>query len=286
MTSRNPRSHAERPEDTQSSVLSPQHSREADVAERAARAAGAVALGGFRGPLEVRSKGGKDIVTQYDTRAEEAALGIIRAAFPGDRTLAEESGAGNEPQAPGPPARLWAVDPIDGTHNYAAQLPFWCSSVGVADAQGHVLAAAVYDPLHDELFKATLGGGAYLNGAPIRVSGVERPEDAFLTTDIGYEARVASRMMGLMPYVQPRVKRLRLLGSAVLALCYVAAGRIDAYYHLSLQTWDLAAASLIIREAGGTITDWDGNPISTANSSAVAANPTLHPLLLDLLRQF
>jgi myo-inositol-1(or 4)-monophosphatase len=129
-----------------------------------------------------------------------------------------------------------------------------------------------------------LGGGAYLNGAPMSMSGVDRLDDAFLCTDIGYEAAVASRMMGLMPYVQPRVKRVRLLGSAVLAIAYVAAGRVDAYYHLSLQPWDLAAASLLIHEAGGWITAWDGNPLSTtATSSAVAANATLQPLLLQML---
>ncbi|MFL5733590.1 MAG: inositol monophosphatase family protein, partial [Chloroflexia bacterium] len=251
----------------------------AEVAERAARAAGAVALEGFRGPLEIRSKGGTDIVTQYDNMAEEAALSIIHAAFPGDRTLGEESGPGaSEGGARGSPtARLWAVDPIDGTHNYAAQIPFWCSSVGVADAQGRILAAAVYDALHDELFTATLSGGAFLNGSQMRVSSVEFLEDAFLVTDIGYEATVASRMMALGPYVQPRIKRLRLLGSAVLALCYVAAGRVDGYYHLSLQPWDLAASSLLITEAGGIITGWTGDPISTDQGSAVAASAHLQP---------
>jgi myo-inositol-1(or 4)-monophosphatase len=254
-----------------------------EIAERAARAAGAAALRGFRGPLEIRSKGGQDIVTQYDNLAEEAALSIIHAAYPGDRTLGEEGGPGGG-VAISPEARLWTVDPIDGTHNYAAQLPFWCSSVGVADSRGRVVAAAVYDPLGDELFKAVLGDGAFLNGSRMSVSSVERLDDAFLCTDIGYEAAVASRMMGLMPYVQPRVKRVRLLGSAVLAITYVAAGRVDAYYHLSLQPWDLAAASLLIQEAGGRITAWDGSPVSTtATSSAVAANATIQPLLLEML---
>src|SRR5207249_9219468 len=111
------------------------------VAEEAARAAGVVALQGFRGPLEVRSKGGKDIVTQYDTAAEEAALSVIRRRFPGHAILAEESGSGGPAAYHGKARWLWTVDPIDGTHNYAMQLPFWCSSVAVTDTEtGAVMA--------------------------------------------------------------------------------------------------------------------------------------------------
>src|SRR5438445_8796057 len=134
-----------------------------EVAESAARTAGAVALRGFRGDVQVRSKGGKDIVTQFDTAAEEAAIGVIRARFPDHEVLAEESGSGTTDHIS---ARyLWTVDPIDGTHNYAMQLPFWCTSVAVTDVHmGQVVAGAVCDPVHDELFSATRGGGAQLNG--------------------------------------------------------------------------------------------------------------------------
>lgn len=261
----------------------PQASHLLAVAEKAARAAGTVALNGFRGPMEVRSKGGKDIVTQYDTAAEEAALEVIHAAFPNHAILAEESGhrAGSESHEA---AYTWAVDPIDGTHNYAAQLPFWCVSVAVLDGSGEVVAGVVYDPLHGEVFTATRGGGSFLNGTRIHVSTVSHPGEAFVATDIGYGAGVARRMMRLAPHVQTHVKRLRLLGSAVLALAYVAAGRFDAYYHLSLQAWDLAAVSLLVKEAGGTITDWDGNGVSAFSGCAVAANSVLQPQLLALLR--
>ncbi|MFL5733117.1 MAG: inositol monophosphatase family protein [Chloroflexia bacterium] len=252
----------------------------ADVAERAARAAGEVALRGFRGPLEIRSKGGVDIVTQYDNLAEEAALEVIRAAFPDDHTLGEEGGRTGTGEGK---ARLWAIDPIDGTHNYAAQLPYWCSSVGVAGADGQILAAVVYDPLHGELFRASPAAGAYLNGSRIRASEVARLQDAFLVTDVGYGEAVAGRMMAIAEYIQPHVKRLRILGSAVLSLCYVACGRVDAYYHLSLQPWDLAAATLLIQEAGGTITDWQGEALPGGQSSAIAANSILHPRLLEAL---
>lgn len=255
------------------------------VAEVAARAAGAVALEGFRGVLDVRSKGGKDIVTQYDTAAEDAALNVIRKHFPTHSILAEESGAGGPPSHAGEAPWLWTIDPIDGTHNYAMQLPFWCSSVAVSNAQtGAVVAGVVFDPMHGELFSATDGGGAHLNGVSIKVSGKRDLDDAILVSDIGYEPEVARRMMAQAAWVQPNVKRLRLLGSAVLALAYVAAGRFDAYYHLSLQPWDIAAGSLLVREAGGTITDWSGKAITAVKSSAVAANPALQPRILELLR--
>jgi myo-inositol-1(or 4)-monophosphatase len=263
----------------------PQATQFLEVAEEAARSAGAVALEGFRGVMQVRSKGGKDIVTEYDTAAEEAALRVIGTRFPDHAIIAEESGASGLSHVAG--ARwVWTIDPIDGTHNYAMQLPFWCTAVAVADATtGEVEVGVVFDALHDELFGATRGGGAYLNGKPMRISQKSRLEDAMLACDIGYEPEVAARMMALAARVQPHVKRLRLLGSAVLAMAYVAAGRFDAYYHLSLQPWDIAAASLLVREAGGVITDWDGMPIRATRTSAVAAAVDLQPRLLALLNE-
>ncbi len=256
------------------------------VAESAARAAGVVALRGFRGALDVRSKGGKDIVTQYDNLAEDAALQIIHEHYPHDAVLAEESGEGERDPLKQIPTRLWIVDPIDGTHNYAMQLPFWCSSVAVSDAQTRqVLAGAVFDALHGEMFSASLGGGAYLNDTQIHVSQNRELEEAIVTTDIGYDAHIASNMMALAAWVQPRVKRVRLLGSAVLSLAYVAAGRFDAYYHLTLQPWDIAVAALLVREAGGKVTNWEGVDVAIERTAAVAANKTLQPLMLAMLHE-
>jgi myo-inositol-1(or 4)-monophosphatase len=254
------------------------------VCEEAARAAGLIALAGFKGPMEVRSKGGTDIVTEFDTRAERAATELILERFPGDAVLGEEAGS-RAPDGHGSP-RLWTIDPIDGTHNYAAQLPFWCTSVAVADASsGSLIAGAVFDAVHDELFSTIRGGGAWLNGREIAASEIASAGDAFVTTDAGYEPEVARRMTALVPWMQPRVKRIRLLGSAVLALCYVAAGRVDAYYHLSLQPWDVAAASLIVTEAGGAISAWDGGPLGDGRRGAIAANRYLHPLLVRLIAE-
>lgn len=253
------------------------------VVEEAVRAAGAVALSGFRGNLEISSKVGKDIVTQYDKAAERAAIEVITRHFPEHAILAEESG--HSASSKGAQSRYqWTVDPIDGTHNYAMQLPFWCSSVAIADMeQGAIVAGAVLDAEHGELFAASQGGGALLNGAPMRVSETANIDDVTLAYDVGYEEDVSRRMMMLAGKLQPQVNRVRLLGSAVLAMTYVAAGRFDAYFHLNLQPWDVGAASLLVAEAGGTITSWDGQALTTGKTSAVAANPRLQSQLLELL---
>lgn len=253
------------------------------VAEEAVRAAGAIALAGFRGNLAISSKGNKDIVTQYDIAAERAAIGVITRRFPHHSILAEESGP-NAAREEASSRYQWTVDPIDGTHNYAMQLPFWCSSVAVADLEKEeVVAGAVLDAEHGELFAGSLGGGAFMNGAAMRVSQTSSIDDITLAFDIGYEEEVSRRMMLLAGKVQPQVNRVRLLGSAVLALTYVAAGRFDGYCHLNLQPWDIGAASLLVREAGGTITSWEGQALTIGRTSAVAANPHLQPQLLALL---
>ena len=242
-----------------------------------------MALLGFRGPLDIRSKGGTDIVTQYDDAAEKAALAVLQGHFPYHAYLAEESG--NSSGAEGEQRLIWMVDPIDGTHNYANQLPFWCVSVAVASPEGDILACAIYDPLHKELFTAAQGGGATLNGYSIHCSTKAALGMAVVAYDIGHDDQISTQMVELVAQVQPRVGKVRHLGSAALSLTYVAAGRLDAYYHLSLQPWDIAAALLLVQEAGGRITDWQGTPRRSGKGSVVASGSNLHPVLLQLLHQ-
>ena len=251
------------------------------VAVEAAREAGALALGAFRGRLEISSKGGSDIVTQIDTASEAAICARLAAAFPGDAILAEERG-----RQGGDAAFGWVIDPLDGTHNYAAQLPFWCVSIARVDqATGRPEIGVVYDPLHDELFAAWRGGGATLNGIALRIGGATDLRQALLACDIGYTAAISTRMMRAAVAMQPQARRLRILGSAVLALAYVAAGRVDAFFHLQLQPWDLAAVWLILAEAGGTLTTWSGRALTLSDHDVVAANPTLQPQVLALLQR-
>jgi myo-inositol-1(or 4)-monophosphatase len=248
------------------------------VAEEAAHSAGVLALSGFRSEMQVRTKGRKDIVTEYDTAAEDEAVRIVKEHFPEHGILAEESGASYLEDAA--PRYLWAVDPIDGTHNYAMQLPYWCCSVAVIDSvERVVLAAAVFDPLHAEMFVARAGEGAYLNGQSMRVAALDKLEDATLAFDIGYDPDISRQMLNVTTRLQPQVRRVRLLGSAVLGMTYVAAGRFDAYYHLNLMPWDIAAASLLIKEAGGAVTDWDGNPAGASGGGIAAPTAATAPLL-------
>ncbi len=251
------------------------------IATAAAREAGALARASFRGTLQISSKGGQDIVTEVDHATEALICDLVRAAFPADAILAEERG-----KQAGTSGYCWIIDPLDGTHNYAAQLPFWCISIARYDEHdGHPEIGVIYDPLHDELFAATRGGGATLNGVPIQVSTVPDLRQAVLACDIGYNQAISRRMMHTAQEVQPRSRRLRIMGSAVLALAYVAAGRIDCFVHLHLQPWDLAAAWLLLKEAGGTITTWEGTPITLEDFGVVAANATLHAQVLDLLAE-
>ncbi len=180
-----------------------------EVAEQAARAAGTVALHGFRTVLEITSKGGTDIVTQYDHAAEEAAIAAVRSRFPTHSFLAEESGASaTDPESP---QLVWMIDPIDGTHNYASQLPFWCVSVAVADGvTNKVLAGVVYDPLHEELFAASQGGGATVNGKPIFVTGKSEVSRAIVAYDIG-QIRHEGARVPVMPW--KLLKRTPYVGS-------------------------------------------------------------------------
>jgi myo-inositol-1(or 4)-monophosphatase len=137
--------------------------------------------------------------------------------------------------------------------------------------------------VHVEMFAARAGQGAYLNGRPMKVTSLEKLEDATLAFDIGYDPNISGRLLSITTRVQPQVRRVRLLGSAVLAMTYVAAGRFDGYYHLNLMPWDIAAASLLIKEAGGVVTDWDGNPAGASGGGVAAANAALQPQLRQLL---
>ena len=257
------------------------------IAEQAARAAGAVALRGYRGRHEITSKGGTDIVTEFDHAAEDAALSVIRAAFPQDSILAEESGRTQVSSAALSSDGLnllWMVDPIDGTHNYAAQLPFWCISVAAVDAaSGEPQIGVIFDPLHDEMFSASLGGGATLDGAQVRAGTKSSLRDAIVAYDMGHGPETAPRMVRLVPIVQPVVGRVRHMGSAALSLAYMAAGRLDGFYHLNLFPWDVAAGMLLVSEAGGVASDWDGQPRTSNEGPVIAAGAALHPRLLALL---
>jgi myo-inositol-1(or 4)-monophosphatase len=251
-----------------------------EAATSFAREAGAIVFEGYGRVHAPERKGRIDLVTEYDRRSEERLLALIAARFPGHAVLAEESGA--HPAAAASRAR-WILDPLDGTTNFAHNYPFFCVSVGV-EVDGVMAAGAVYDPVRDEMFAAARGAGATLNGRAIGVSPCERLEDALLVTGFPYDVReFPGRHLPLFQDFLVQAQGIRRDGSAALNLCYLAMGRFDGFWEGSLSPWDMAAGSLIVREAGGILTNFAGGPFRLDGRQICAAGPALQPRMLAVL---
>lgn len=249
-----------------------------ETAIEAARQVGQVLLGEFGKPQEIKSKGLRDIVTGADLAAQARAVEVIRSRYPDHDIWGEESG-----QTPGGVSDYcWIVDPLDGTTNYSRGYPCFSVSIGLSYRE-EVILGVVYDPLHDQLFQAQRGQGAYLNNDRIHVRAVERLIDAVVGLDWPRKQDLRCQMAQLVAEVAPRVGTLRTTGSTALGLCSVAAGWIDAYFNFALQPWDAAAASLIIQEAGGTISDLDGLSWHLHSVGCLASNSLIHEVMLNVL---
>jgi myo-inositol-1(or 4)-monophosphatase len=234
------------------------------------------------GPARLQYKGIKDVVTEVDGRAEEIIIGHIRRNFPDHNILAEEGGkrAGS---ADSP--YTWIIDPLDGTANYAADLATSCVSIGIAENEVPII-GVVYNPFRDELFVAERGQGATLNGQPIHVASTETLDKALVCFDLGYNEERAVQQLREATFMRPRVRSMRILGSAVLALVYVAVGRFDLFYHQSLSPWDLAAGLVILQEAGAIATDQAGQPAHYSKPVVVAGSPTIHKLFSEAMQEY
>jgi len=245
-----------------------------------ARDAGRILLSYFGSDLlTTESKGPRDLVTAADLAAEQCILAALTEAFPGDGVVGEEGT--NTATTTG---RRWYVDPLDGTMNFSQEIPFWCVSIALYQESGAVI-GVVHDPIRDETFRAVSGLGAWCNERRIRCSGPERLADAFVHITIDFNERSLLEGLEDVRAVAPRVLRTRNMGSAALALAYVAAGRFDAMLHRSAHTWDYAGGAALILEAGGVVSDLDARPFSESSVSMVAAaNAGLHAELLDLIR--
>ncbi|WP_237724697.1 inositol monophosphatase family protein [Deinococcus alpinitundrae] len=248
-----------------------------DTAVAAALAAGAIQLARAGLPHEVRAKSiFSDLVTEVDALCEAEIRRIILAAHPDHAVLGEEEGQAGDGEF------LWVVDPLDGTVNYARGYPVYCASVAL-EVRGVRVVGAVYDPTRRELFTASLGGGAFLNGARIRPSETPRLQSpALISTGFPYnvadDASNLTRLGKLLALGVP----VRRPGAAALDLCNVACGRMDGYWESGLKRWDSAAASLIVEEAGGVVSDLAGAP-TPYGLGIVAANPALHAELRSVL---
>ncbi len=228
-----------------------------DAAVAAAKAGGEVLLGYWRnlphGSVEEKHK--NDFVTNADRESEERIIAEIRRRFPEDAFLAEEGGAR---AGAGKGAREWIIDPLDGTSNFVSGFPFWC--ISIAAREGETLtAAAIWDPLRDELYTADKGGGAFRNGARLSVTGRPGLPGAFVATGFPFRNREKiETYLALFRAVFLEARAIRRAGSAALDLAYVAAGVFDGFFEFRLSPWDVAAGALLIEEAGGVVTDYDG----------------------------
>lgn len=252
------------------------------TAVEAVLAAGAVHLAFFGRALRIDKKGTIDLVTGADLEAERAVERLVAERFPGDAVLAEEGGG----ERSAPARRCWILDPLDGTTNFAHGLPIFSASLAVEE-DGELVYGAVYDPSRRELFTAERGAGAFLNGAPIRVSPTAALVDAVLATGFPYDVHsTRDEIVGLFAEFVGRARAVRRLGSASLDLCYVASGRFDGFWEKRLKPWDMAAGSLIVQEAGGTVTHWDGTRFRPRRDDLVAAGPGLHGELRRVIDEY
>jgi len=253
--------------------------KELNVAMEAALTGGSKLKSLLGKALEIRKKGEIDLVTEADVQAESAIVDTIRRHFPSDSLLCEETG-----EYKALPERLWIIDPLDGTINFAHALPFCAVCIGL-QVDGRMVVGIVFNPVTDERFEARDGGGAFLNRNPIRVSEVSTLVEALVATGFPYSVHEDSgRIIERLHRILVRVQGVRRLGSAALDLCYLAAGRFDAYWEEELKPWDTAAATVIVKEAGGRLTDYDGNPFSPYLRTVVASNGIVHEEILDALR--
>jgi myo-inositol-1(or 4)-monophosphatase len=243
----------------------------ADAAERIHRAHQG-------GGIATRSKSTEvDLVTEADTRSEAAIREIIAAHYPDHAVLGEEAGQDVDARC------RWIVDPLDGTVNYAHGFPFYCVSLAL-EIDGEVVLGVVKDTAHGERFTAVRGRGAYLDGRRLTVSDATDLRSAMVSTGFAYDPDVALANVPAFERALPRTQALRRAGAAALDICYVAAGRVDAFWELRLNAWDVAAALLIVREAGGTVTAGDGSPYRWDADAFVASNGALHARLLSVLQ--
>jgi myo-inositol-1(or 4)-monophosphatase len=247
------------------------------LAESLARRAGELVAAGRAGGLDdVETKSTfTDMVTEYDHASEALIVGAIRAARPDDGLIGEEGTS-----VPGTSGIRWLIDPIDGTTNFLYGLPAYSVSIAAADADG-TLAAAVYCPPTDEMFVARRGGGARLDGRVLHCAPIERLDTALVATGFAYSPERRAAQGRRVAALLPRVRDIRRFGSAALDLCYVAAGRVDAYFEQWLSPWDCAAGELIAAEAGarsGTFTGGEGEP-----DGLVVAAPGVYDGLVALL---
>jgi myo-inositol-1(or 4)-monophosphatase len=251
-----------------------------NIAIRAARAGGRILLRHFDNveTLNIKSKGLHDFVSEVDQNAEAEIIEVLRQSFPDHAILAEESGIreGNDYQ--------WVIDPLDGTTNYIHGLPHFCVSIALK-YRGRLEVGVVYDPIREEMFTASRGSGAQLNDRKLRVSNRKELNDSLIGTGFPYrDFQHLDAYMGMFKDLATKSAGIRRPGSAALDLSYLAAGRTDGFWELGLSEWDMAAGALIVREAGGIVTDIAGGENHLKSGNVIAGGIKIHNAMLRTIR--
>jgi len=252
--------------------------QELEVATAAAKEAGELLNKQFGHVQQIMKKGEIDLVTEADLKSESLILRIISSHFPNDNILSEEKGEKQRASE-----RIWLVDPLDGTTNFAHGFPFFCVSIALQVNQDLVV-GVVYNPYIGELFQAAQGCGASLNGRSIKVSETHEIGEALLGTGFPYDIHQRSEhVIELFRRMVLKAQGVRRAGSAALDLCYVAAGRLDGFWEASLKPWDTAAGCVILKEAGGVLSTYTGGPYTPYEKTIVGSNPLIFEDMLAVI---
>ncbi len=238
------------------------------TAIKAAREAGKLMINSFGKELKIDSEIRYDTKLALDKECEKVIIDIIKSNFPEHSILAEESG-----QTKNKSDYTWIIDPLDGTANFAKGIPQFCTSIALVKGSEHIL-GVVFDPLKDELFHAEKGKGAYLNNKRIYTSNVKRLEDSFMICGFMKSEEAIKKGLGFFKDLVLKVKKVRIMGAAALDLCWVAAGRFELYFEYGIMSWDIAAGTVILQEAGGKIT---AREITKNTFNVVATNGKILP---------
>ncbi len=256
----------------------PDFKKELKFAKEAAVKAGAIIRKGMNKRRKVNFKGRIDLVTEFDLKSEKFITGEIAKVFPQHSILAEEGGETQRGLS-----HIWIIDPLDGTTNFAHDYPAFCVSIGLA-VDGKNVLGAVYDPVHDELFYAAQGRGAFCNKRRIHVSSQNKLNRSLLATGFPYDiAETKEDNLDNFARMYKVAQGIRRGGSAALDMCYLACGRFEGFWELKLHPWDTAAGLVIVREAGGRVTGIDGKKYSVFDQDLLASNGKIHRQMQKVL---
>ena len=254
-----------------------------NIAIRAARSAGNIIMryANRVDTLEVTSKARNDFVTDVDKMAEKEIISILRRSFPSHGILAEESGSDS-----GKDDYLWVIDPLDGTTNFVRGFPQFAVSIALKH-KGRLDQAVIYDPVRQELFTASKGAGAQLNNRRLRVTSQSSLEGALLGTGFPFrQQQHLDAYMGMFKALFPDTAGIRRAGAASLDLAYVAAGRLDGFWEFGLSEWDMAAGALLVKEAGGIVTNFRGEDSYLQSGNIICGTPKVHRAILRSIQEF